>query len=304
MPVSRPATACAKNGQRAGIGQQHDDTPARPVIDVSFDERPPNEQQKLMQQLQTRVGVLQQAMKGKRIAEHHVRSCELRVKKVKFADLAEPTKIGPIGNDIATDRVEKHSKMIDDMLAVHEGSFMPCDETTYHGFLAIFDLSRKLIRDKDDDNLAVAMFRSRLEELEKDVRSSHEARMLHEGRTLATLLSCPEVMSDMSDSGLSEISTLPGKSRSPSPMSPQGNKNRNRATGARRSGPNFDPRTRTAASASRGQQSIQNRPPNKVTDMEDMFESDTESACSQCSQRGKCPAQDGVCDGPKVEEVD
>ena len=128
--------------------------------------------------------------------------------------------------------------------------------------------------------------------------------MLHEGRTLATLLSCPEVMSDMSDSGLSEISTLPGKSRSPSPMSPQGNKNRNRATGARRSGPNFDPRTRTAASASRGQQSIQNRPPNKVTDMEDMFESDTESTCSQCSQRGKCPAQDGVCDGPKVEEVD
>ena len=38
--------------------------------------------------------------------------------------------------------------------------------------------------------------------------------------------------------------------------------------------------------------------------MEDMFESDTESACSLCSQRGKCPAQDGVCDGPKVEEVD
>ena len=35
-----------------------------------------------------------------------------------------------------------------------------------------------------------------------------------------------------------------------------------------------------------------------------LFESDTESTCSQCSQRGKCPAQDGVCDGPKVEEVD
>ena len=257
-----------------------------------------------MQQLQTRVEVLQQAMKGKRIAEHNLRSCELRVRRRKFEELAELTKIGPIGTDIANDRIEKHGKMIDDMLAVHEGSFMPCDGTTYHGFLAIFDLSKKLISDKDDDNLAVAMFRSRLEELEKDVRSSHEARMLHEGRTLATLLSCPEVMSDMSGSGLSEISTLPGKSRSPSPMSPQGNKNRNRATGARRSGPNFDPRTRTAASASRGQQSIQNRPPNKVTDMEDMFESDTESTCSQCSQRGKCPAQDGVCDGPKVEEVD
>ena len=257
-----------------------------------------------MQQLQTRVEVLQQAVKGKRIAEHSLRSVELRVRKRKFEELAELTKIGPIGTDIANDRIEKHGKMIDDMLAVHEGSFMPSDETTYHGFLAIFDLSRKLIRDKDDDNLAVAMFRSRLEELEKDVRSSHEARMLHEGRTLATLLSCPEAISDISDDGLSEISTLPGKSRSPSPMSPRGNKNRNRATGARRSGPNFDPRTRTAASASRGLQSIQNRPPTKVTDMEDMFESDTESACSQCSQRGKCPAQDGVCDGPKVEEVD
>ena len=304
MPVSRPATACAKNGQRAGTGQQHDDTPARPVIGVPFDERPLNDQQKLMQQLQTRVEVLQQAMKGKRIAEHSLRSVELRVRKRKFEELAELTKIGPIGTDIANDRIEKHGKMIDDMLAVHEGSFMPCDGTTYHGFLAIFDLSKKLISDKDDDNLAVAMFRSRLEELEKDVRSSHEARMLLEGRTLAALLSCPEAISDISDDGLSEISTLPGKSRSPSPMSPQGNKNRNRATGARRSGPNFDPRTRTAASASRGQQSIQNRPPNKVTDMEDMFESDTESTCSQCSQRGKCPAQDGVCDGPKVEEVD
>ena len=63
-------------------------------------------------------------------------------------------------------------------------------------------------------------------------------------------------------------------------MSPQRNGNQNRATGTRRPGPNFDPRPRTAASASRGQQSIQNRPPNKVTDMEDMFESDTESACS------------------------
>ena len=81
MPVSRPATACAKNGPRAGIRQRHGDSPAEPVINVSFDEKPPNEQQELMQELQTRVGVLQQAMKGKRIAEHHVRSCELRVKK-------------------------------------------------------------------------------------------------------------------------------------------------------------------------------------------------------------------------------
>ena len=153
-------------------------------------------------------------------------------------------------------------------------------------------------------SLARAMFQSKLEELEEDVARSHEARMQRENRTLAQLLSCPEAMSDTSDSEMSRVSTLPGKSRSPSPMSPRGNKNRNRATGARRSGPNFDPRTRTAASASRGQQSIQNRPPNKVTDMEDMFESDTESTCSQCSQRGKCPAQDGVCDGPKVEEVD
>ena len=205
-----------------------------------------------MQQLQTRVRILQQAMKGKRIAEHSLRSCELRMRKRKFEELAELTKIGAIGTDIADDRIAKYFKMIDDMLEVHEGSFMPCDETTYQGFLAVFDLSAKLIRDQDDDNLALAMFRSRLEELEKDVRSSHEARMLREGRTLAQLLSCPEAMPGMSDDELSEISTTKGKSRSPSPMSPQGNKNRNRATGARRSGPNFDPRTRMAASASRG----------------------------------------------------
>ena len=90
MPARRPATAAAKNGPHAGIRQRPDDSSAEPVIHVSFDERPPNEQQELMQQLQTRVRILQQAMKGKRIAEHSLRSCELRVRKRKFEELAEP----------------------------------------------------------------------------------------------------------------------------------------------------------------------------------------------------------------------
>ena len=61
--------------------QRPNDPAAGPFIHVPFDEQPPNEQEKLMQQLQTRVRILQQAMKGKRIAEHSLRSCELRMKK-------------------------------------------------------------------------------------------------------------------------------------------------------------------------------------------------------------------------------
>ena len=102
--------------------------------------------------------------------------------------------------------------MIDGMLKVHEGAFKPCDDATYHGFLAVFELSEKLTREEDDGNLALALFHSKLEELEKDVLSSHEARMLRESYTLAQLLSCPEVMSDMSDGDMSRVSTPPGKS--------------------------------------------------------------------------------------------
>ena len=307
MSVSRPTNAAAKSNPRAGIEPRSNDSRAGPVISVSI-ERSTTEREKLIQQLQESVEILQQATKGKVVAEHNVRSAGLHYKKRKFEEIAECTKIGAIAADLADDRINSYFKMIDEMLQVHEGAFKPCDETTYQGFLAIFGLSAKLIRDKDDGNIARAMFHSKLEELEEDVARSHvhKARMQRESRTLAQLLSCPEAMSDMSDDEMSRVSTLPGKSRSPSPMSPRRNRNQNMATqaGTRRPGPIFDPRPRTAASASRGQQSIQNHPPSKVTDMEDMFSSDTDSACSLCSQRGKCPAQDGVCDGPKVEEVD
>ena len=302
MSVSRPTNAAAKSNPRAGIEPRSNDSRAGPVISVSI-ERSTTEREKLIQQLQESVEILQQATKGKVVAEHNVRSAGLHYKKRKFEEIAECTKIGAIAADLADDRINSYLKMIDEMLKVHEGAFKPCDETTYQGFLAVYGLSAKLLRDEDDGNLARAMFRSKLEELEEDVARSHEARMQRENRTLAQLLSCPEAMSDTSDSKMSRVSTLPSKSRSTSPMSPRRNRNRNRATGTRRAGPNFDPRPRTAASASRGQQSIQNHPPSKVTDMEDMFSSDTDSACSLCSQRGKCPAQDGVCDGPKVEEV-
>ena len=38
--------------------------------------------------------------------------------------------------------------------------------------------------------------------------------------------------------------------------------------------------------------------------IEELSESDSESTCSRCSLRGKCSAQDGVCDGQTAEEVD
>ena len=152
-----------------------DNPAAGPVIHVPFDEHPPNEQKKLIQQLQTSIDILQQATKGKVIAEHNVRSAGLHVKKRKFEEIAERTKIGAIASDIADDRINSYFKMVDEMLKVHEGAFKPCDETTYQGFLAVFGLSAKLIRDEDDGNLARAMFHSKLEELEKDVTSSHKA---------------------------------------------------------------------------------------------------------------------------------
>ena len=118
-------------------------------------ERQLTEQDKLIQQLQASVEILQQATKGKAIAEHSARSAELHLKKRKFEALAERTKIGAIASDIANNRIDSYFKMIDEMLKVHEGAFKPCDEATYQGFLAVFNLSAKLIRDEDDGRAGV-----------------------------------------------------------------------------------------------------------------------------------------------------
>ena len=147
-------------------------------------ERSTTEREKLIQQLQESVEILQQATKGKVIAEHNVRSAGLHARKRKFEEIAERTKIGAIAADLADDRINSYLKMIDEMLKVHEGAFKPCDETTYQGFLAVYGLSAKLLRDEDDGNLARAMFRSKLEELEEDVARSHEARMQRENEPI------------------------------------------------------------------------------------------------------------------------
>ena len=60
---------------------------------------------------------------------------------------------------------------------------------------------------------------------------------------------------------------------------------------------------RTSASASRGLQSIKGFTPIKQQNIEELSESDSESTCSRCSLRGKCSAQDGVCDGQTAEEA-
>ena len=65
----------------------------------------------------------------------------------------------------------------------------------------------------------------------------------------------------------------------------------------------IDPTPRPGSSTSQRWKAIHQPPPNKTTDMEDLCGSDTESTCSQCSQRGKCSAQDGVCDGEKARPV-
>ena len=95
-----------------------------------------------------------------------------------------------------------------------------------------------------------------------------------------------------------------GQSRSPSPEPVQRNRKARRSAGIAKAKPNFDPRPRTSASASRGLQSITGLTPTPSQDLEDLSESDSESTCSRCSLRGKCPAQDGVCDGQTAEEVD
>ena len=105
-------------------------------------------------------------------------------------------------------------------------------------------------------------------------------------------------------SEMSEGTTVRGNSRSPSPDPVQRNRKAKQSAGNATAKPNFDPRPRTSASASRGLQSITGLTPIPSQDPEDLFESDSESTCSRCSLRGKCPAQDGVCDGQTAEEVD
>ena len=107
------------------------------------------------------------------------------------------------------------------------------------------------------------------------------------------------------DSGeISEMSTVRGDSRSPSPDPEQRSRKAKRSAGNAKAKPNFDPRPRTGASASRGMQSIKAFTPIKPPDIEELSESDSESTCSRCSLRGRCYAQDGVCDGQTAEEVD
>ena len=149
-----------------------------------------------------------------------------------------------------------------------------------------------------------ALYRSRLDQIANDVISTHAAQMLLEGQTLGRLLQCPEAMSTTSDSEQSCQTTVNGDSRSSSPDPTKRTQNPKRLSGKATAKPNFDPRARTSASASRGLQSIQNLVPTKSQDLEDVSESDSESICSRCSLRGKCSAQDGVCDGQTAEEVD
>ena len=152
--------------------------------------------------------------------------------------------------------------------------------------------------------MATALYRSRLDQIAKDIIGTHAAAMLLEGQTLGRLLQCPEVMSRTSDSEMSEGTTIRGSSRSPSPDPARRKQKPKQSTGNATVKPNFDPRARTSASASRGLQSIKGFAPIKSQDLEDVSESDSESTCSRCSLRGKCPAQDGVCDGQTAEEVD
>ena len=195
--------------------------------------------------------------------------------------------------------------MVEDMHAAHEKSCRPCSEAMFMKFDAVLDLAERLIPLSEEANqVALALYRSRLDQIANEVISSHAAAMLLEGQTLGRLLRCPEDMSRTSSSGLSEEETVMGQSRSPSPEPVQRNRKARRSAGIAKAKPNFDPRPRTSASASRGLQSIMGLTPIPSQDLEDLSESDSESTCSRCSLRGKCPAQDGVCDGQTAEEVD
>ena len=151
---------------------------------------------------------------------------------------------------------------------------------------------------------STALYRSRLDQIAKDIIGTHAAAMLLEGQTLGRLLQCPEVMSRTDDSEMSEGTTVNGNSRDPSPDPVQRNRKAKRSSGNAKAKPNFDPRPRTSASASRGLQSIKGFTPIRQQNIEELSESDSESTCSRCSLRGKCSAQDGVCDGQTAEEVD
>ena len=144
----------------------------------------------------------------------------------------------------------------------------------------------------------------RLDQIAKDIISTHAAAMLLEGQTLGRLLRCPEDMARTSNSEMSEEEKVMGESRSPSPDPEQRSRKAKRSAGNARAKPNFDPRPRTSASASRGLQSIKGFTPIRQQNIEELSESDSESTCSRCSLRGKCSAQDGVCDGQTAEEVD
>ena len=238
-------------------------------------------------------------------AKHRARSTELHLQKRKFVNLAETTKTGPVETELANDRIGKYSKMIEEMQAAHEKSCRPCSEATFMKLDAVLDLAERLIPlSEEADQVALALYRSRLDQIANEVISSPAAAMLLEGQTLGRLLRCPEDMSRTSSSGLSGDETVMGQSRSPSPEPVQRNRKARRSAGIAKAKPNFDPRPRTSASASRGLQSIKGLTPIPSQDPEDLFESDSESTCSRCSLRGKCPAQDGVCDGQTAEEVD
>ena len=122
-------------------------------------------------------------------------------------------------------------------------------------------------------------------------------------RYMGKLMQLQRELGDPMGTGLTNKVKL-DKSRSPSPEPVQRNRKARRSAGIAKAKPNFDPRPRTSASASRGLQSIKGLTPIKSQDLEDVSESDSESTCSRCSLRGKCPAQDGVCDGQTAEEVD
>ena len=199
----------------------------------------------------------------------------------------------------------KHSKMIQDMLHAHETSCKPCADATFMKLDAVIDMAERLVPlPEEADQVALALYRSRLDQITGDVISTHAAQMLLEGQTLGRLLQCLEAMSTTSDSEQSCQTTVNGDSRSSSPDPVQHNRKAKRSAGNATAKPNFDPRPRTSASASRGLQSIQNLVPTKSQDLEDVSESDSESICSRCSLRGRYPAQDGVCDGQTAEEVD
>ena len=225
------------------------------------------------------------------VAKHRARSTELHLQKCKFAILAETTKTGPVETELTDDRIAKYTKMIQDMLRTHETSCKPCADATFMKLDAVIDMAERLIPlSEEADQVSTALYRSRLDQITGDVISTHAAQMLLERQTLGRLLHCPEVMSRTSESEMSEGTTVNGDSRSSSPDPTKRSQKPKQLSGKAKAKPNFDPRARTSASASRGLQSTHNLVPTKSQDLEDVSESDSESICSRCSLRGKCSA--------------